>query len=156
MSSSASVYENLAAIKTVGAPGEQKDSNPKLPPNGQFLLEIVFCGLTESDEAGDCQVIEHKVLESSTPLAVVGQVYATTITHMTGEYRDLKQGKFRNFLAAVFKEDENNAQAPWTEMAVYVNDKGAAVGRHVRAETGAVRKSKGKGRPYLHVQFSPA
>lgn len=156
MASSAQVYANLGKTPP---PGESQDErNPKLPAGPKdnpykFLLEITHCTLTESEDAGVTQVIEHRVLESSTPLAPVGHVFATTITHLTGPDSKLKQGKVRNFLGAAFEADETDDSQPWLEMAMYANEKDACVGRRVRATTEA-RHAKKSGRPYVQVTFS--
>lgn len=158
MPASSQVFKDLGTIKPVSGTQEGTgNSFPKLPADATYLLEITHCALIEGPDCGVCQVIEHKCVESSTPQALPGQMFVTTITHLTEDpYRDLKQGKVRNFLAAVFGMDQESASEPWAEVAVYANDKGAAVGKRVRATTSPVRKSKSKGRAYVSVDFQKA
>jgi len=156
MASAAQVFQDIGSVKPAGEPGSGNQF-PKLPPDGRYKLEITHCELLgdEQQDCGVCMVIEHKVLESSTPLAVVGQMYVTTITHLTGEYKDMKQGKVRNLIASAFRVGEDDATQPWAELAVYVATKDAAKGKIVRAET-SLHRSKNKGRQYMQVRFSQA
>lgn len=160
MASSAQVYDRIGDVKPLGEQGEQADyeRHPKLPESGTFLLRVGRCTLSgdETKEAGVCQAIEHEIVESSTPLAPVGQTFVTTITHLTGQDADLKQRKVKNFLAAVTGSSEDDSTQPWKEYAMYMNEKQAFQGQLVRAKTDRTRRAKRSGRNFVPVTFMKA
>ena len=137
---------------------EVSDRNPKLPAMGQYLLEVTNVELFDGNEGGTTFLIEHKILESDRPEVKIGAMYSTTITGLTGPDKKLKLGKVKNFVAAVFNKDENDAQfkAECMQAAVYIVERKVATGRRVRATTGEVRMAKKSGKPFISVSFSPA
>ena len=131
------------------------DRHPKLEPQSRYKLKITACHLGDFFKSGLTFVIEHKVLESTSPAVVVGSTYATTITGLSQKkHKDLKLAKIKNFLSALFRVDPKSDQK-WLELASYVCDTGVPPETsEVFAETGEIRSSPlGK---YMITTFYPA
>lgn len=139
------------------------DKLPKLPAMGEYLLEVTAFETFNGTDVGATFAIEHKVLESSRADVQIGLTYRTQITglnHMNEQTRLLKQGKVRNFVAALLRVPNEDDPAFMAQAAAAAKML-AAAGRppadktRVRAKTGPVSKTKG-GHEFVPVSFSMA
>lgn len=151
---------NVNVEEAFGGLDEAKavDRYPKLPPNGDFILEVTRTELIDGFRSGQTFVVEHKVLQSSLPEVVVGGMYSTTITKLNEKAnRDLKLGKVKSFIAAVTLLDSSDKK-PWLQIAGYFCKKQAAFGCRVRAQTGprAIAEQSKKEYTPMHFMQAPA
>lgn len=142
-------FEGLDDAKAV-------DRYPKLPPNGDFILEVFRTELIDGFKSGTTFVIEHKVIKSSLPDVVVGGMYSTTITKLNEKAnRELKLGKVKGFLASCLQIDAESKR-PWMQLVGYFCKKQIAFGWRVRCQTGPRSVAQQSGKEYTPVMFLPA
>ena len=147
------------------------DRDPKLPQNGQFVLETTE-NIKWRGEHGLTYVIKAKVVESSTHPGLVGLNHSIPISRLDApskQTKDRQNGKVRGYLAAILKVDPKgavpsaNLKGPngqpltWGAVTEMTTQESQILrGKRFGVQTGPETKAKQSGFMYVPMTFSQA